>query len=66
MTQRDLKHNIQVVHLNEMTLSGTTPEATDWVETRGFNSCTFSVLTGYFADSGPAAGVLFWGPDGEF
>ncbi len=59
MTQRDLKNNIQVVHLNEMTLSGTTPEATDWVDTRGFDSCTFVVLTGVVADAGAAAGVVF-------
>ena len=59
MTQRDLKNNIQVVHLNEMTLSGVTPEATDWVDTRGFDSCTFLVVTGVVTDAGTAAGIVF-------
>ena len=59
MPQRDLKNNIQVVHLNEMTLSGVTPEATDWVDTRGFDSCTFVAVTGVVTDAGTAAGIVF-------
>jgi hypothetical protein len=59
MPQRDGKNSIQVVHLNEMTLSGTTPEATDWVDTRGFDTCTFVVMTGVVTDAGTVAGIVF-------
>lgn len=59
MSQRDLKNNIQVVHLNAMELAGVTPEATDWVDTRGFDSCTFIVMTGVMTDAGTAAGIVF-------
>jgi len=59
MPQRDLKNNIQVVHLNEITLAGATPEASDWVDTRGFDSCTFLVITGVVTDAGAAAGIVF-------
>jgi len=59
MPQRDFKNNVQVVHLNTMALSGVTPEATDWVDTLGFDSCTFVVVTGTVVDAGTAAGIVF-------
>ncbi len=56
MPQRDLKNNIQVVHLGSLTLSGTTPGSTAWVDTRGFDSCTFIQVNGVITDAGTAAG----------
>lgn len=56
MPQRDLKNNIQVVHLGSLTLSGTTPAATAWVDTRGFDSCTFVQINGVITDAGTTAG----------
>lgn len=59
MPQRDFKNNVQVVHLGNLTLSGTTPAATDWVDTRGFDSCTFVAVSNTVTDAGTAAGFSF-------
>ena len=59
MPQRDLKNNIQVVHLNNYSFSGVETVHSDWVDTRGFDTCTFVVMTGTVADAGTAAGVVF-------
>ena len=56
MPQRDLKNNIQVVHLGALLLSGTNVLLSAWVDTRGFDSCTFVQVNGVVADAGAAAG----------
>lgn len=59
MPQRDLRHNIQVVHLGNLTLSGATPAASSWVDTRGFDSCVFVAVNNTVTDAGTAAGFSF-------
>lgn len=58
MPNRDGKNSIQVVDLGTLALSGTTPGASAWVDTRGFDSCTFLVLTNTVTDAGTAAGIV--------
>jgi len=56
MPQRDFKNNMQVVHLGNLTLTGATPAASAWVDTRGFDSCTFVMINNTVTDAGTAAG----------
>lgn len=56
MPQRDLKNNIQVVHLGALLLSGTNTLLSAWVDTRGFDSCTFLQINGVVTDAGTASG----------
>lgn len=53
---RDGKSNMQVVHLGTLTLSGTTPNASAWVDTRGFEECTILISTNTVTDAGTTAG----------
>jgi hypothetical protein len=53
---RDMLNNTQVVHLGNLTLSGTTPAASDYVDTRGFSSVTLVVVSNTITDAGTAAG----------
>ena len=56
---RDMLSNKQVVLLGTVTLSGTTPGATSWVDTRGFDACTLILATDTVTDAGAAAGFTF-------
>lgn len=56
---RDMLNNKQVVLLGTVTLSGTTPGATSWVDTRGFDACTLMLATDTVTDAGDAAGFTF-------
>ena len=56
MTQRDGVSEKQVVHLGNLTLSGTTPAASDWVDVRGFDTVTFIPVVNTVTDAGTAAG----------
>ena len=56
---RDLKSNIQLVHLGSITLSGTTPGASAWVDLRGFDSAAIVLMTGTVTDAGDSAGFTF-------
>ena len=56
MSQRDFVSNTQMVLLGTLALSGTTPAASDWVDTRGFNGCTLVLKTDTVTDAGTAAG----------
>ncbi len=58
MPQRDLKNNIQVVHLGALLLSGTNVLESAWVDTRGFDSCTFVQVNGVVTDAGTAVGII--------
>lgn len=53
---RDGKSNQQVVHLGNLTLSGTTPAASSWVDMRGFDTCTLVVIANTVTDAGTSAG----------
>lgn len=59
MSQRDMKNNVQVVHLGNLALSGTTPAASDWVDTRGFDTCTLIAVNNTVTDAGTASGYSF-------
>lgn len=56
---RDLKSNIQIVHLGSITLSGTTPGASAWVDMRGFDSAAIVLHTNTVTDAGDSAGFTF-------
>ena len=53
---RDMISNKQMVLLGTVTLSGTTPGATSWVDTRGFDGCMIVLATDTVTDAGDAAG----------
>lgn len=56
---RDMLSNKQVVLIGTVTLSGTTPGATSWVDTRGFDACTLMLATDTVTDAGTASGFTF-------
>jgi hypothetical protein len=53
---RDMINNKQVVFLGVVTLSGVTPAASSWVDTRGFDACTIVLKTNTVTDAGTADG----------
>lgn len=56
---RDMLSNKQVVLLGTVTLSGTTPGATSWVDTREYDACTIMLATDTVTDAGTASGFTF-------
>jgi len=56
---RDFYNNKQVVLLGTVTLSGTTPGATSWVDTREYDACTIVLVTQTVTDAGDSAGFTF-------
>jgi hypothetical protein len=56
MPNRDGKSALQVVHLGNLTLSGTTPANSDLVDMRDFDKATFLVVANTVTDAGTAAG----------
>ena len=56
---RDMISNKQMVLLGTVTLSGVTPGATSWVDTRDFDACTLVLVTDTVTDAGAAAGFTF-------
>lgn len=56
MANRENKSCTQVVFLGTLTLSGTTPAASAWVDTRGFDSCSLVLKTNTVTDAGTASG----------
>ena len=53
---RDMISNFQTVDLTTDTLSGTTPNASAWLDTRGFTAAAIEVFTGAVTDAGTADG----------
>jgi hypothetical protein len=53
---RDGISSAQVVMLGVQTLSGTTPNASAWFDTKGLDSVTLDLLNGTITDAGTAAG----------
>ena len=56
MPNRDNLSNLQMVHLGALTLSGTTPSASAWVDCREFDSATLVLTTGAVTDAGTVDG----------
>ena len=56
---RDMLSNKQVVLLGTVTLSGVTPGATSWVDTREFDAVTLILATDTVTDAGTSAGFTF-------
>ncbi|MEQ3625982.1 MAG: hypothetical protein ABNH26_08745 [Celeribacter sp.] len=46
----------QVVHLGNLTLSGTTPAASAWVDLKGYDACTIMMVNNTITDAGTASG----------
>jgi hypothetical protein len=65
MPQREMKNNTQVVHCGNLSLSGATPAASDWVDTRDFDSCLFVLVNNTVTDAGTAAGFSFEVQEGD-
>jgi len=53
---RDFISNVQTVDLTTDTLSGTTPNASTWLDTQGFDAATIEVWTNAVTDAGATAG----------
>lgn len=53
---RDLISNTQMVHLGNVTVSGTTPATSSYVDLRGFNGATIVVVNNTVTDAGTASG----------
>lgn len=53
---RDMVNNTVSTHLGNLTLSGTTPAASDWVDMQGFDSCTIEMVNNTITDAGTASG----------
>lgn len=56
---RDMKSNVQQVLLGTVTLTGTTPAASSWVDLRGFESAVISLVTQTVTDAGTVDGFTF-------
>lgn len=53
---RDNLSNVQYVNLGSLTLSGTTPGLSGYLDTRGFDAASIVVMNGTITDAGTAAG----------
>lgn len=53
---RDYISTNSAVHLTTDTLAGVTPNASAWLDTKGFSSAAIEVITGTVTDAGTAAG----------
>lgn len=53
---RDIQNNCQMVHLGNLTLSGTTPATSDYVDVRGYNGCEIVAIANTITDAGDAGG----------
>lgn len=60
MPQRDGKNELQLVHLGNLALSGVTPAASAWVDTRDFDKVTLVAIANTITDAGtPTGGFTF-------
>jgi hypothetical protein len=53
---RDMIATFSIVDMTTDTLAGTTPNASAWLDTRGFDGAAIELLTGAVTDAGTAAG----------
>ena len=63
MPNRENETCTQMVHLGNLTLSGTTPAASDWVDLRGYDACTLVMVNNTVTDAGTASGFTATGQD---
>lgn len=59
MPQRDGKNCIQPTHLGNLSLSGTTPASSDWLDTQEMDMATLLIVANTVTDAGAAAGFSF-------
>lgn len=64
MPQRDGLNNVQIVHLGNLALSGTTPAASAWVDTKGFDSVIIQIVANTVTDAGTASGFTLTAQEG--
>lgn len=62
---RDNMNGLQLVHLGTLTLSGTTPGASSWIDLKGFNAATIVLTNGVVTDAGTAAGYTATAQHGD-
>lgn len=53
---RDLISNMVTVDMSTDTLSGTTPNASAWLDTKGYSAAAIEVMTGVVTDAGTVEG----------
>lgn len=53
---RDMISNKQVVHLGNVSVSGTTPATSDYVDLRGYDAASIVVVNNTVTDAGTASG----------
>ncbi len=53
---RDLISNTSMIHLGNVTVSGTTPATSDYVDMRGFDGATIVVVNNTVTDAGTVVG----------
>lgn len=53
---RDMTSNIQAVHLGNVTVSGTTPATSSYVDLQGYGACTLVLVANTVTDAGTAEG----------
>ena len=53
---RDMISNMQAVHLGNVTVDGTTPATSSYVDLKAFGACTIVVVNNTVTDAGTAAG----------
>lgn len=56
MAKRDNINGMQVVHLGNLTLSGTTPATSAYVDLKGFDAASIVVVANTVTDAGTASG----------
>jgi hypothetical protein len=59
MPQRDGISEFQPTHLGNLTIDGTTPVASAWLDTREMDKATLMVINNTVTDAGAAAGYSF-------
>lgn len=57
MPQRDGKSQIQMAELGTITVSGTNPVVSEWLDTKDFDSATLVGATNVVTDAGTASGI---------
>lgn len=56
MAKFDTLNGLQTVHLGNLTLSGTTPATSAYVDLQGFEGCTILVIANTVTDAGTTSG----------
>lgn len=65
MPTRDILRDTQMVHLGNLTLSGTTPAASAWADMRDYEGATIVMVNNTITDAGTASGFTATAQYGE-